>query len=91
MKIIRVYIVVLFSLICNHSFTQSWVLDNTSSSGGLTIETYYNEQYNGEVAPRYGFNNGETKVEVTSGTGPYMFAWMGQQEINPLQLRQMLV
>jgi hypothetical protein len=77
MKILRVYIVVLFSLICNHSFTQSWVLDNTSSSGGLTIETYYNEQYNGEVVSCYGFNNGEIKVEVTSGTGPYMYAWDG--------------
>ena len=47
MKIIRVYIAVLLSLICNHNFTQGWILKNTASSGGLTIETYYHEQYNG--------------------------------------------
>ena len=77
MKILRLYTIILLTLISNYNFAQGWILDNTASNGGLTIETYYNEQYNNEVVSCYGYTDGEIKVEVTSGTGPYMYAWDG--------------
>ena len=77
MKILRLYTIILLTLISSYNFAQGWILDNTATSGGLTIETYYNEQYNNEVVSCYGYTDGEIKVEVTSGTGPYMYAWDG--------------
>ena len=78
MRLFRSLFLLVFSVFFgNDIFSQGWILDNTSSSGGLTIETYYNEQYNNQVVSCYGASDGEVKVEVTSGSGFYMYAWDG--------------
>ena len=58
MKILRLYTIILLTLISSYNFAQGWILDNTATSGGLTIETYYNEQYNNEVVSCYGYTDG---------------------------------